>query len=233
MRRRQRPTTNLFMLMSVDGKISPGDSDSLDVDANLSKIAGVKEGLYQYYDLEKKTDFVSFNTGRTMAKIGVNTRKAIPKKIDCQFIIIDNKPHLTTKGVQYLTQWVQHLYLVTTNAKHPAHKIKADNLTIIEMPKLDLKQLFNQLWTEYKIRKVTIQSGGTMNASLIREGLIDQVSIVVAPLIIGGQSTSTLVDGESLHSSRDLDMLRPLKLVEALPLKHSYLLLRYAVEASD
>ena len=39
-----RPVTTLFMLMSVDGKISTGASDSLDVDKDFPKIAGVKEG---------------------------------------------------------------------------------------------------------------------------------------------------------------------------------------------
>ena len=44
-----RPITTLFMLMSVDGKISTGASDHLDVDKDFPKITGVKEGLHQYY----------------------------------------------------------------------------------------------------------------------------------------------------------------------------------------
>ena len=51
-----RPITTLFMLMSVDGKISTGASDELDVDKDFQGIPGVKEGLYQYYELERKTD---------------------------------------------------------------------------------------------------------------------------------------------------------------------------------
>lgn len=40
-----RPITTLFMLMSLDGKISPGASDDLDVDKDFPKIDGLKEGL--------------------------------------------------------------------------------------------------------------------------------------------------------------------------------------------
>ena len=40
-----RPITTLFMLMSLDGKISPGASDALDVDKDFPKIDGLKEGL--------------------------------------------------------------------------------------------------------------------------------------------------------------------------------------------
>ena len=36
-----RPITTLFMLMSVDGKISTGATDDLDIDKDFPKIAGV------------------------------------------------------------------------------------------------------------------------------------------------------------------------------------------------
>lgn len=50
-----RPITTLFMLMSVDGKISTGATDDLDVDKDLPKIIGVQEGLHQYYKIEQTT----------------------------------------------------------------------------------------------------------------------------------------------------------------------------------
>ena len=65
-----RPITTLFMLESLDGKISSGSSDNLDVDKDFCRIDGVKEGLHQYYELEEETDTFSLNTGRVMAKIG-------------------------------------------------------------------------------------------------------------------------------------------------------------------
>ena len=42
------------MLMSVDGKISTGATDDLDIDKDFPKIAGVREGLHQYYDIKVK-----------------------------------------------------------------------------------------------------------------------------------------------------------------------------------
>ena len=74
-----RPVTTLFMLMSVDGKISTGATDALDFDQDFPTIAGVKEGLQQYYDIEQTTDLWSFNTGRVQAKMGVN-EKTFPEK---------------------------------------------------------------------------------------------------------------------------------------------------------
>ena len=51
-----RPITTLFMLISVDGKISTGATDDLDVDKDFPQIAGVSEGLHQYYEIEQTTD---------------------------------------------------------------------------------------------------------------------------------------------------------------------------------
>ncbi len=49
----ERPITTLFMLMSVDGKISPGAADGLDFDRDLPRIAGVKEGLQSIMTLNR------------------------------------------------------------------------------------------------------------------------------------------------------------------------------------
>lgn len=60
--RKIKPITTLFMLMSVDGKISTGAVDELDVDRDFPRINGVKEGIYQYYEIEKTTDLWSLNS---------------------------------------------------------------------------------------------------------------------------------------------------------------------------
>ncbi|MGD0920073.1 MAG: hypothetical protein ABSB22_26855 [Thermodesulfobacteriota bacterium] len=62
-----RPFTTLFLLVSVDGKITSGDTDELDPDRDWKRIAGVREGLNQYFELEQQTDQFSLNSGRVMA----------------------------------------------------------------------------------------------------------------------------------------------------------------------
>jgi 2,5-diamino-6-(ribosylamino)-4(3H)-pyrimidinone 5'-phosphate reductase len=225
-----RPITTLYLIQSLDGKISTGDTDELDVDRDFKRIAGVKEGLHQYYDIEKQTGPFSLNTGRVMAKIGVNTKTTEPKKIACSFIIIDNQPHLTEHGVRYLAKWVDRLFLVTTNSAHPAYKAKEqhDNIEIIHYQHtVNLPDVLHRLKTQYSVEKLTIQSGGTLNASWIREGLIDYVSIVIAPCLIGGSKTQSLIGGESIHTEEDLKNIRTLDLISCTQLNNSYIHLMY------
>ncbi len=43
-----RPYTTLFLLQSLDGKISTGATDERDFDKDLPLLPGVKDGLHQY-----------------------------------------------------------------------------------------------------------------------------------------------------------------------------------------
>lgn len=222
-----RPITTLFMLMSVDGKISTGASDELDVDRDFPKIAGVREGLHQYYEIEQTTDLWSLNTGRVQEKMGVNT-KPMPDKTPVSFVLVDNK-HLDEHGVRYFCKLSQQFLLVTSNPKHPAFDVKEDNLHIFHQKELSLKDALAKLKTDFGCERITVQSGGTLNGLFLREKLIDYVDVVVAPVLIGGKDTPTLIDGNSLMSEQELSQLGVLKLQECTILENSYLRLRYRV----
>ena len=154
-----RPITTLFMLMSVDGKISTGATDDLDVDKDFPQIAGVQEGLHQYYEIEQTTDLWSLNSGRVQKKMGVNS-KEMPNKSPVSFVIIDNN-YLTEQGIRYFCARSKEFVLVTSNAGHPAFQVKEDNLHIICQSKLSLPDALAKLKSEYGCQRITIQSGGT------------------------------------------------------------------------
>ena len=61
------------------------------------------------------------------------------------------------------------------------------------------------------------------------EKLIDKISIVIAPALIGGKETSTLIDGESLQTFEELKKIKALKLIENKTLNNSYINLKYEV----
>ena len=229
---KKRPITTLFMLESLDGKISSGNTDELDADKDWCEIEGVKEGLHQYYEIEATTDYFSLNTGRVMAKIGVNDRKECHNKVEVKFVIIDNKPHLNENGIDYICNWVESLILVTTNKNHIAYSLtdKYENLDILYYEELDLTKLLEDLSSKYNAERVTIQSGGSLNGLFLRNNLIDYVNIVIAPLLVGGKDVSTLIDGEAISYSEELNKLKALELLECKQLDNSYIQLKYKVK---
>ncbi|MDO5139056.1 MAG: dihydrofolate reductase family protein [Oscillospiraceae bacterium] len=222
-----RPITTLFMLMSLDGKISTGANDEFDVDRDFPQIDGVKEGLHQYYEIEQTTDLWSFNTGRVQAKMGVN-HKDMPERSPVSFVLLDNN-HLTERGVRYFCALSQTFVLITSNREHPAFSVNEDNLRIIYQEQQNLAAALERLREEYGCERLTVQSGGTVNSLFLRNKLLDFVDIVVAPVLIGGKDTSTLIDGVSLVEKSELSKLGVLKLIECSVLQDSYLRLRYKV----
>ncbi len=229
----KKPNTTLFMLTSVDGKISTGNNNNRDTDKDFHKIEGVLEGVQQYYDLEQKTDLHSLNTGKVMAKIGVND--FFKDMHFMSFIIFDNT-HLKKSGIENLANNLKKLYLITTNKKHPAFScdnIINNNLEIIYYNnKINFQSLFSKFKNEYEIDNITIQSGGTMNSIFLREKLIDKISIVIAPILIGGKNTPTLIDGRTLVSENDLKYIKVLELTNVNILKNSFLHLDYNVKSN-
>ncbi len=224
-----RPVTTLFMLMSVDGKISTGQSDACDVDSDFPKIDGVKEGLSQYYAIEQTTDLWALNSGRVQAKLGVN-EKARPEKSPVSFVLVDNT-HLTEQGVRYFCARAKEFVLITTNPQHPAYGVAECNLHILLQKELDLEEALVLLKRDYGCDRITIQTGGTLNGIFLRKKLLDYVDVVVAPVLIGGKNTPTLIDGEALRSPDELGKLGVLQLERCSVLKNSYIRLTYKVIA--
>ena len=204
-----RPVTTLFMLMSVDGKISTGSTDELDFDRDLPRLPGVREGLHQYYEIEQTTDLWSFNTGRVQA-------------------LLDNH-HLSEHGVRYFAARSRQAVIITSNPSHPAFHVPAENLYIIYQEEPSLKDALRRLKSECGCDRLTVQSGGSVNSLFLREKLLDYVDIVMAPVLIGGRDTSTMIDGPSLKSVNELQNAGILRLEKCFVLEDSYIRLQYRV----
>jgi 2,5-diamino-6-(ribosylamino)-4(3H)-pyrimidinone 5'-phosphate reductase len=229
-----RPITTLFLVQSLDGKITTGDVDELDTDLDFRRLHGVKEGLHRYYEIEEQIASFSFNSGRVLAKVGANERRWDSDEPDhVTFIIVDSRPHLTAGGCEYFARRSRALYVITSNRAHPIFGLAdqyANVRTLLYPDGIDFCDALARLRGEFGIEKLTIQTGGELNAHLLRLGLIDYVSLVVAPCLIGGRDTQSLIGGESLHNQADLRHLRALRLIGCEPLGDSYLHLRYEVE---
>lgn len=71
--------------------------------------------------------------------------------------------------------------------------------------RVDLGGLLELLAAGHGVKRVRVDSGGTLNGALLRAGLVDEISLLVAPYAVGGQSPSglfvadDLVDGEPVR----------------------------------
>jgi 2,5-diamino-6-(ribosylamino)-4(3H)-pyrimidinone 5'-phosphate reductase len=61
---------------------------------------------------------------------------------------------------------------------------------------IDMRAALEALNRDYGVRVVRVDSGGTLNSVLLHNGLVDEVSVLVHPVIAGGKAFPTLCDPE-------------------------------------
>lgn len=69
-------------------------------------------------------------------------------------------------------------------------------------PELDLRVLFGQLAAR-GIDSILLEGGGTLNASVLRENLVQRVYAFIAPKLVAGANAKTPVEGEGISYMKD------------------------------
>ena len=76
---------------------------------------------------------------------------------------------------------------------------------------------------ELGIDRLMVEGGGTLNFELMRLGLVDEVTVFVAPMIFGGEAAPTMAAGSGLERSAAI----PLQLIEVEKWEDGCVLLKY------
>ena len=82
---------------------------------------------------------------------------------------------------------------------------------------------------ENDIGKLMVEGGATMNFELLNLGLVDELTLYIAPMIFGGETAPTLAAGLGLVRSAAI----PLKLVNSEEWEDGGVLLHYLLSKRD
>ena len=89
---------------------------------------------------------------------------------------------------------------------------------------IDLRRVLVKLRTAFRIRKLLLEGGGKINGSFLAADLIDELSVLIAPVADGGVETPTLFDAKSGRG-----VARALRLISVKRLRGDLIWLRYKV----
>lgn len=92
--------------------------------------------------------------------------------------------------------------------------------------RVNLREALEELNTRYEVKLVLLDSGGTLNGILLREGLVDEVSILISPSLVGGTSQRSIFRARDLTSAEGVIRL---KLLDVKKMKNDILWLHYKV----
>jgi len=87
---------------------------------------------------------------------------------------------------------------------------------------IDLRRVLAKLRTAFGIRRLLLEGGGRINGSFLVAGLIDELSILIAPVADGGIGTPTLFDAMAGKG-----LARKLRLISISRIQSDLVWLRY------
>lgn len=191
-----KPYVILNAAMTLDGKIATRTGSS--------EISGQKD-LVRVHKLRKEVDAIMVGINTLLVDDPRLTVHKIKAKLEENpvRIVVDSKAR-TPLDFRILSDDAPTIIATTENAdpdKIDALRKKATVLKCGE-DKVNLKLLMKELSIR-GIKSLMLEGGSTLNYSMLENGLVNEVRICVAPMIVGGMYAKTLVDGEGIDNMGD------------------------------
>jgi 2,5-diamino-6-(ribosylamino)-4(3H)-pyrimidinone 5'-phosphate reductase len=134
------------------------------------------------------------------------------------------------KDSRFVTAGPARRVLFTTEQTHPDQIARLRDLGVepfvLGTQTVDLDAALRRL-RQMGIERLLVEGGATLNADLLRNGLVDEIYLYVAPLVFGGASAPTLVDGAGLSREEAIQ----LKLLRLETMDEGAVVLHYSVDS--
>jgi len=197
-----RPYVILNAAMTLDGKIA--------TQTGSSNISG-KEDLERVHELRKECDAIMVGIGTVMAddpRLTIHKIDANPEDNPVR-VVVDSKcrtpidariTNNDSKTIIACANEYKHDFMESD--KYETFKKRGVKFFFSGDDRVDLSLLMSYLHEE-GIEKLMLEGGATLNFSMIKAGLIDEIRICVAPMVVGGANAKTFFDGEGFDLMDD------------------------------
>jgi len=171
-----RPHVILNSAMSLDGVI--GEKDRRVVLSN-------KQDLQRVYILRRSVDAIMVGINTILTDNPSLTTHGLSKKNPIR-VIVDSMARIPIKS-RILNRDAPTIIVVSKKA--PIKKIqmlrnKDVDVIVSGNKKVNLKKLLSELY-KCGIHKLLLEGGGTLNKSMLENGLVDEIYITIAPRLLG------------------------------------------------
>lgn len=202
----ERPYVICHMLTSLDGKIdgaffsAPECSPSISEYGNIRKFYGCQATLYGTNTM--KGGYSDGLAGK-LPEAPVHIPKEdyiVLSDVDNYIVSIDvegilgwDSGYIEKKGrprahvIEVLTEKVSEDYLFYLQEHHVSYLFAGEE-------QLDCGQLLQKLKTMFGIEKLMVAGGGMINWSFLQEDLLDELSLVIAPVADGGTTSVSIFE---------------------------------------
>lgn len=223
---RKLPFTAMKYAMTLDGKIAceTGDSKWVTgpearnyVQCLRNRYYGIMAGIGTVLEDDPMLN-CRMEGGKSPVRVICDARLRIP--LDCQIVKTAWEHETLVAWNPQSAQEFYHGMGAPEKLEHIKAYLKEQGIVLLEVPRtagciapqLDLKKLFRQLGHR-GIDSVLLEGGGTLNASALRQGLVQRVYAFVAPKLIAGADAKSPVEGIGISRMEDAVILQEMEVL--------------------
>ena len=219
------PSVKINAAMTIDGKIATVSGDS--------KISS-KEDLNRVHELRSSVDAIMVGISTVLVDNPMLSVR-LPKRLgaDPVRIIVDSTARIPPTS-RILRTAHNRITIVAVTNRAPASKIKkiqdCGALVIVAGSQIvDLRDVLSIVHS-IGVETILVEGGGELNWSLLRRGLVSELIVTIAPLIAGGRTATTLVEGEGY---RHIYKAAKMKLINLSRQRNGEVVLHYESRSSE
>jgi diaminohydroxyphosphoribosylaminopyrimidine deaminase/5-amino-6-(5-phosphoribosylamino)uracil reductase len=189
----RRPFVHLKLAISLDGRISLRDSVSTALSGQAAR-ERVQELRHEHDAI-----LVGGNTA-FVDDPSLTDRSGLPRRRPLVRVILDNRFRIKPESQLVRTARDIPTIVVTTHGKDTSN-IKELGVDVVEVPSggRDLNAVLGML-AEREIQSVLVEGGTEVAGAFCDARLVDKVTFIAAPLIIGGSDAPNAIGGKGADS---------------------------------
>jgi len=229
------PYVILFNAMSVDGRL-----DFLETESSI---------YYLYYELASQwqTDAVLMGSetilkgfNATNGEIRGNAKEVREKRDKFSpdnrplLVVPDSKGSVGVWAEVLEMPYIKDVVVLCSKSTPPEYTDFLENNEIEYLvsgkDRVELKEALEELNKNFDVEIVRVDSGGTLNGALLREGLVDEIRLLINPCLIGGITPSSIFQASDLKSVKNVINL---ELIEMEKMRDDIVHLRYQIIKKD
>jgi len=203
-----RPYTTLKLALSLDGKIADSRGRSKWISTETSR-------RYVHF-LRSRSDAILVGLNTIISDDPLLTARMGYSHNGLKRVVLDSGCDIPVTSRLLRGPNAKNTILAITKAASPKKQedIIRTGATILRIPsrkgRVSLKLLFRKLAGQ-GIMRLMAEGGGETAASLLEAGLVDELHLFIAPIIIGGRDSVPAVGGEGVKSIKDAYRLRDMR----------------------
>lgn len=204
--KKQRPFVHLKMAMSLDGRIS--------LDRSVSTAFSSEAALKRVHQFRHEHDAILVGANTVLVDDpSLTDRSGLERRRKLVRVILDNRLRIPVDAAVVRTASDTPTIIVSNSADGEKKQLLVDcGVEVIDVNARDLNAVLQEL-RKRELQSVLVEGGAEVSGAFRDAGLIDKVSLMIAPRLIGGLRAPVAFGGAGASSIEEAVKLQNISVV--------------------